>query len=45
MFTFENAEFRYEPYPIGVIAPIMAADLYEQLVDSFPPIELFDYVP
>ena len=22
MFSFENAEFRYEPYPIGAIAPI-----------------------
>ena len=45
MFTFENAEFRYEPYPIGVVAPIMASDLYEQLADNFPPIELFDYMP
>ena len=45
MFTFENAEFRYEPYPIGAIAPIMASDVYEQLVDSFPPVELFDYMP
>lgn len=45
MFNFEKAEFRYEPYPIGVVAPIMSDDLYEQLVDSFPPIELFDYMP
>ena len=45
MFTFENAEFRYEAYPIGVIAPIMVGGLYEDLVDSFPPVELFDYMP
>lgn len=45
MFTFENAQFRYEPYPIGVIAPIIADDLYAELVDSFPPVELFDYMP
>ena len=43
MFSFEGAEFRYEPYPIGVIKPVMEEDLYRALVDSFPPVELFEF--
>ena len=45
MFSFERAEFLYEPYPIGLIKPIMEQDLYDALVDTFPPIELFKYKP
>jgi len=45
MFSFENARFHYDPYPIGLIAPVMAEDLYQSLVDNFPPLELFHFLP
>lgn len=45
MFSFEGAQFLYEPYPIGLVRPVMAAGLYEALVDSFPPPELFLFKP
>lgn len=45
MFSFEGAEFRYEPYPIGLIKPIMEPALYDTLVDAFPPLELFEFFP
>ncbi len=45
MFSLEKAEFRYDPYPIGIVRPVMEPELYETLVESFPPVELFKYMP
>lgn len=45
MFSFEHADFRYEPYPIGLIKPVMDPGLYETLVEAFPPVELFKFMP
>jgi len=45
MFQFDNADFRHEPYPVGMVKPVMDDDLYHQLVDSFPPVELFTDLP
>ena len=45
MFRLEQAEFHYEPYPIGLIKPIMEQDLYDELVDTFPSAELFKFMP
>ncbi len=45
MFSYEHVDFLYEPYPIGLIKPIMDQDLYDALVDTFPPVELFEYKP
>lgn len=45
MFRFDHADFLYEPYPIGLVKPIMEKDLYDCLVDSFPPVELFQFMP
>ncbi len=45
MFSFENARFDYDPYPIGLISPVIEAGLYKSLVDSFPPVELFHFLP
>jgi hypothetical protein len=45
MFSFEQVDFLYEPYPIGLIKPVMEQDFYDTLVDSFPPLELFEYKP
>jgi hypothetical protein len=45
MFSFEHVNFLYEPYPIGLIKPVMDPGLYDRLVDTFPPVELFEYKP
>lgn len=45
MFSFDNARFHYDPYPIGLISPAIAGDFYQSLVDSFPPLELFHFLP
>lgn len=45
MLQFADAEFRYEPYPIGVIKSPMDDDLYRELVHNYPPIELFAHLP
>ncbi len=45
MFLFDSAEFRYDPFPIGVIRPVLPAGLYDALVDSYPPVELFKHLP
>ncbi|MCI0600079.1 MAG: hypothetical protein L0Y60_11280 [Beijerinckiaceae bacterium] len=37
MFRFDHADFLYEPYPIGLVRPIMEEEFYQTLVDSFPP--------
>lgn len=45
MFSFGSVSFRYEPFPIGLIKPVMDERLYGELVDSYPPIELFKFMP
>ncbi|HEX6718407.1 MAG TPA: hypothetical protein VF088_14975 [Pyrinomonadaceae bacterium] len=45
MLSFKNARFLYEPYPIGVAAGIFDDDFYNELIDSFPPVELFSFMP
>jgi hypothetical protein len=45
MFRFNDAEFLYEPYPIGLIRPVADDDVYRQLVADYPPIDLFMHLP
>jgi hypothetical protein len=45
LFAYDHLQFRYEPFPIGIAKPAIAEDLYRQLVDSYPPRELFAYLP
>ena len=45
MLSFKNARFLYEPYPIGVASGIFEEQFYNQLVQSFPPVELFNFMP
>ena len=45
MFRFNDAEFLYEPYPIGLIRPVADDDVYRQLVEDYPPIDLFMHLP
>lgn len=44
-FSFEHLDLRYEPFPIGCARPIMDAQAYGDLVDSFPPEDLFVSLP
>ena len=39
--NYSNFIFDYEPYPIGVAREFIEPDYYRQLVENFPPIELF----
>lgn len=43
MFNFDNAEFFYDPFPIGRAPGVIDSAMYKELVDSFPPIELFGH--
>jgi hypothetical protein len=45
MFLFENVVFRYEPYPIGVVRPVFDERFYAQLLETYPPIEIFEQMP
>lgn len=40
-FHWNDAEFVYAPFPFGVIANVMDAGFYRQLVAEWPPTELF----
>ena len=40
---FDNAIFRYQPYPIGIAKPIFDEESYQVLLDSFPPIDLLPH--
>jgi hypothetical protein len=45
VFSYDHLQFRYEPFPIGIAKPAIADDLYRELVGSYPPQELFAYLP
>lgn len=40
-FSFENLEFLYDPYPVGLAKPLMSEDTYRMLSGNFPALELF----
>ena len=42
MFSYDRVKFRYDPFPIGSATPIMKPELYEQMVNNFPPLGIFD---
>jgi hypothetical protein len=44
-FDLSGLVLRYEPFPIGLARPIMDDDRYRTLLDAFPPLELFEYLP
>jgi hypothetical protein len=45
MLQYDRIEFKYEPYPIGLARPVLDEDFYRALVESFPPIEIFEFKP
>ena len=44
-FNFENLQFRYEPFPIGIARPAIAPSAYQDFIANYPPQELFAYHP
>jgi hypothetical protein len=42
---FQNSEFLYDPFPVGVCKPAVDEEVYGRLIDSWPPTELFQYKP
>ncbi len=40
MLSFDKAEFRYEPYPIGVAKEVFAPELYAEMLTAFPDVDL-----
>jgi hypothetical protein len=44
-FNYDHVHLRYEPFPVGLAKPLMEEDLYRQLVDQYPPTELFKTLP
>jgi hypothetical protein len=44
-FKFENVKFAYEPFPIGLVTPIMEEALYDELLNSYPDLSLFKSMP
>ena len=41
MFSFDQLQFRYEPFPIGKARPLMDASLYRDFVGEFPDVDMF----
>lgn len=41
-FNYDHLQFFYEPFPIGMAKPIMDESTYQEFLDHFPALELFD---
>jgi hypothetical protein len=44
MLSFKDVNFLYEPYPIGVARSVFEESFYNELVNSFPPSDLFNFM-
>jgi len=42
MFNYENFDFRYAPFPFGHSRGILPPNLYKEMADNFPPLELYN---
>ena len=40
-FSIDGLQLRYDPFPIGLVKPLMKEEIYTQLADNYPPQELF----
>ena len=45
MLNFSAARVRYEPYPLVVLRPAVARDLYDELSSTYPDVSLFGTHP
>lgn len=43
-FSYDNLEFRYAPFPIGLAKPLIAPDQYREFLANYPPVERFKYM-
>ena len=43
-FSYDNLEFRYAPFPIGLAKPLMEAAHYREFLANYPPVERFKYM-
>jgi hypothetical protein len=43
LIGFENSEFRYDPFPIGVVRNVFEAATYEGMLREWPPLEKFKH--
>jgi hypothetical protein len=41
----ENLVMRYDPFPVGIVAPTFEPSLYAEMLRGFPPLELFEFLP
>lgn len=44
LLKLSRANFKYEPYPIGIIQNILEPSFYERLVNTFPSVEYFRFM-
>lgn len=42
---FDEVNFVYEPFPVGIVKPVIEESVYKQLVETFPDISLFKLMP
>jgi hypothetical protein len=42
MLNFDNFEFLYEPFAFGHKKGILAPDVYKEMIENFPPIDLYN---
>jgi hypothetical protein len=41
LFSFDQLQFLYEPFPIGVARPLIDEGLYREFVDGDPTVDMF----
>lgn len=44
-FSYDQLQFQYEPFPIGLAKPIMEDSIYQELIEQYPPVEIFKSLP
>jgi hypothetical protein len=45
LFSFEQIEIDFDPFPIGYARNVLPSDVYRQLIDTYPSAGLFLYMP
>ena len=45
LFQLSNLGMAYDPYPVGVITPVFEQGFYQELLRSYPPLDLFRFLP
>jgi hypothetical protein len=45
MFDFRNLRFDYEPFPIGLMRPVLEQSFYDRLCETYPDRSLFEFKP